>query len=315
MKTIFLFAMLLIVSVFSFSQKGVGTSALVPSVVSNIINPSNELAPLRISTAQKNAISSPTAGLQVWCIDCGTSGGELQLFNGIAWTRCTPVEDNLKRSNAICDGSVPTTVVEITSVTGKIWMDRNLGASRAAISSTDYLSYGCLYQWGRGNDGHASITWTSSTTGIPVNGTTATLATADNSENALFILAFKYPFDWRSDNNDKRWQTKGDTNNNPCPTDFHVPTNAEINDEFIAYTILNSADAYTKGPGGGFKFVIAGYRYSSSSSFYGQGNKGYYWSSNSSGSDAKTRTFDSESSYGVDSYSRREGLSVRCIKD
>ena len=99
MKTIFLSAMLLIVSVFSFSQKGIGTSALVPSVVSNIINPSNELVPLRISTAQKNAISSPTAGLQVWCIDCGTSGGELQLFNGIAWTRCTPVEDNLKRSN------------------------------------------------------------------------------------------------------------------------------------------------------------------------------------------------------------------------
>ena len=39
-------------------------------------------------------------------------------------------------------------------------MDRNLGASRAANAKNDYQAYGCLYQWGRGNDGHASITYT-----------------------------------------------------------------------------------------------------------------------------------------------------------
>jgi hypothetical protein len=33
-------------------------------------------------------------------------------------------------------------------------MDRNLGASQVATSSTDPASYGDLYQWGRPADGH-----------------------------------------------------------------------------------------------------------------------------------------------------------------
>lgn len=48
-----------------------------------------------------------------------------------------------------------TKVVEVTNpATGKTWMDRNLGASRAATSPTDASSFGDLYQWGRGADGH-----------------------------------------------------------------------------------------------------------------------------------------------------------------
>jgi hypothetical protein len=55
-----------------------------------------------------------------------------------------------------------TTIVDVTnSTTGKTWMDRNLGASRQATSSTDYLAYGALFQWGRAADGHECITWTS----------------------------------------------------------------------------------------------------------------------------------------------------------
>lgn len=44
----------------------------------------------------------------------------------------------------------------VTSATGKVWMDRNLGASRVATSSTDTSAYGDLYQWGRGSDQHQS---------------------------------------------------------------------------------------------------------------------------------------------------------------
>jgi hypothetical protein len=40
-------------------------------------------------------------------------------------------------------GVGPTDVV---STTGKIWMDRNLGASEVANSTTDAASYGDLYQ-------------------------------------------------------------------------------------------------------------------------------------------------------------------------
>ena len=48
-----------------------------------------------------------------------------------------------------------TAIVDVTNpVTGRTWMDRNLGASRVAMSSTDTLAYGDLYQWGRRSDGH-----------------------------------------------------------------------------------------------------------------------------------------------------------------
>ena len=48
-----------------------------------------------------------------------------------------------------------TKVVDVYSPkTGKTWMDRNLGASRAATSSKDSEAYGDLYQWGRAADGH-----------------------------------------------------------------------------------------------------------------------------------------------------------------
>jgi hypothetical protein len=51
--------------------------------------------------------------------------------------------------------SEKTTVVDVLNpATGKIWMDRNLGASRAATSSADAEAYGDLYQWGRAADGH-----------------------------------------------------------------------------------------------------------------------------------------------------------------
>jgi hypothetical protein len=48
-----------------------------------------------------------------------------------------------------------TEIVDVTNpATGQTWMDRNLGASRAATSPTDEQAYGDLYQWGRAADGH-----------------------------------------------------------------------------------------------------------------------------------------------------------------
>ena len=41
--------------------------------------------PPRMTYDQKIAISSPAAGLIVWCSDCGTAG-EIQVFNGSLWT-------------------------------------------------------------------------------------------------------------------------------------------------------------------------------------------------------------------------------------
>ncbi|CAC9437331.1 hypothetical protein BSPLISOX_1107 [uncultured Gammaproteobacteria bacterium] len=38
--------------------------------------------------------------------------------------------------------------------TKRVWLDRNLGATRAATSRQDSASYGDLYQWRRPSTGH-----------------------------------------------------------------------------------------------------------------------------------------------------------------
>jgi hypothetical protein len=49
-----------------------------------------------------------------------------------------------------CALNAQTTIVDVTNpTTGATWMDRNLGATQVATSSTDAAAYGDLYQWCR----------------------------------------------------------------------------------------------------------------------------------------------------------------------
>ena len=93
-----------------------------------------------MTEAERDVISNPAAGLIIYCTDCV----EMQMYDGTAWV-------NMIGGAAT---AAPTVVSEVTnSTTGAIWMDRNLGASQVATSSTDAASYGDLYQWGRAADG------------------------------------------------------------------------------------------------------------------------------------------------------------------
>jgi uncharacterized protein (TIGR02145 family) len=309
---------LFLINLIAFSQVGIGTSNPIASAALDISSTTKGLIPPRMTYDQKIAIISPATGLIIWCTDCG-SYGEMQVFNGTVWANmaggAAGVQQLSLGGTAICDDSRATKVVELTSSTGKVWMDRNLGASRAAISSTDYMAYGCLYQWGRGNDGHANLRWWSSDFVTYFYGVTTTLAIGDTPGHALFIRTSSSPFDWRADNNNTRWQA-GTQVNNPCPTGFHVPSNTELLNEFSVYNINNSNSAFTNGPGGGFKFTIVGLRSTYGNVVEDGEAAGYYWTSsvyniqNSSyeviiDGTSITNTWES----------RALGLSVRCIKD
>lgn len=178
-------------------------------------------------------------------------------------------------------------------------MDRNLGASGAATSEDDAEAYGDLYQWGRLTDGHEQRT--SSTTG--------TLSTTDVPGYGSFILAPSSPHDWRSPQNGNLWQGVSGINN-PCPSGFRLPTEAEWEIERASWISNNSAGALASP----LKLVPAGYRDLYDGTLYDAGSFGYYWSSTVNGSNSRYLFF-----YGgnANMYSngRAYGYSVRCIKD
>ncbi len=163
-----------------------------------------------------------------------------------------------------CNPSNPTAVVDVINpITGRTWMDRNLGASQAATSSTDTASFGDLYQWGRFADGHQCRT----------SATTTTLSSTDQPGHGNFIIAPSPPYDWRNPPNTNLWQGLF-TVNNPCPLYYRVPTMAELNAERLSWSSNNLAGAFASP----LKWLNTGYRRFNTGSISMPGGVDY-WSS------------------------------------
>ena len=82
---LFLYVIFLIIYIPAFSQVGIGTATPDASAKLDVSSTTSGFLPPRMTYAQKTAISSPAAGLMVWCSNCGTSG-EIQVYNGTTWT-------------------------------------------------------------------------------------------------------------------------------------------------------------------------------------------------------------------------------------
>ncbi|MCI5149643.1 MAG: hypothetical protein D3916_09695 [Candidatus Electrothrix sp. MAN1_4] len=196
-------------------------------------------------------------------------------------------------------------VETVTSATGRVWMDRNLGADRAATSYWDELAYGDLFQWGRLADGHEKRT----------SDTTTTLSSTDVPGHDKFILTsgsyYPDPDDWRSPKNDNRWQGVNGVNN-PCPSGFRLPTANEWQAE------INASMANFDSP---LKLILTTGIRSSSDGYIGYPHAfGGYWSSTitDTGNIQSLILFENgptSSSIGIGGFGLASGLSVRCIKD
>jgi Flp pilus assembly pilin Flp len=82
-QRILLFA-LLFATTLTQAQIGIGTNTPNASSQLDVSSTSRGLLPPRMTAIQRNAISTPAAGLIVWCNDCG-SKGEIQIYNGTEW--------------------------------------------------------------------------------------------------------------------------------------------------------------------------------------------------------------------------------------
>jgi hypothetical protein len=82
---VFLCTLLLMAANFTNAQMIIGTGTAHPSAQLDVSSPNKGLLPPRMFEIQRNAIANPTAGLVVYCTDCGT-GGQMQVYDGTAWT-------------------------------------------------------------------------------------------------------------------------------------------------------------------------------------------------------------------------------------
>jgi uncharacterized protein (TIGR02145 family) len=420
MKTIMKTTMLLLLLVSSgvYGQRGIGTNTPDKAAVLELASTSKGFLPPRMSTVERNGISTPPTGLVIY----NTTANCLQFFKGALWfDTCTQTTDGPPNNNLTVDSTITyqgTSVVDgtgmgigyngeavplastitvllnngvattqsyslsatdaagsgliyaatgtiaanatnisveltpnavvmpalesgvltmpltgtnttinlvpridiksipasATQVTGvfygdQIWMDRNLGARRAATAIDDVFSYGNYYQWGRPGNGHEITVWNGATKtdGRGFAETTTTLAADAIPEHDNFIITNTTHLDWLATQADPdRWAT---ASQGPCPVNYHVPTKDDWDkaDTFGAWD--NNTETYEST----LKLPSTGLRARSNGKFDPQGTAGYYWSSSLTSNNAYYLLFSSF----VFTFSlpRANGFAVRCIKD
>lgn len=222
--------------------------------------------------------------------------------------------------------STTTEVVEIKSAqTGRIWMDRNLGAKKA----DNYLynirnyedAYGDLYQWGRLADGHQFRTSAVTTSDPGKKSTEETTKWQSNTDvpnyTSFFTTTVLYgiPDDWRNPQNNNLWQGVNGINN-PCPQGFRIPTLQEFQNEFQSA----GSNRFRLSPVLLYSIPIAGLRYNDGRFYESSGTNGFYWTSNVF-FNKSTGFYDSYAMYVDGTYAtittlpHTFGASCRCIKD
>lgn len=182
--------------------------------------------------------------------------------------------------------------------TEKLWLDRNLGASRVCTSYDDKQCYGDYFQWGRNSDGHEKHN----------SDITSLEKYSSNSHHNKFITSYINRNSLNSPDS-KLWQRFSGINN-PCPIGFIVPNINELKAEII--NINNKYDAFNNF----LKLPSAGNRNNVNGKIYGQSKYGNIWTSSIASiykSDSSTSLGYNDNGSNWDQDHKNYGQSVRCI--
>lgn len=253
----------------------------------------------RIGTAAGRIVTTGTGGtLQA---TAGSAPGQMLYWNGSAWVNVQPgstgqvltLIDGVPTWAGTTSGPGENDVVNPT--TGKIWMDRNVGATQVATAINDINSYGHLFQWGRGSDGHQ----------VRTSATSTTQSSSDTPGIATFIIGAE----WQDPQNLGLWQGVNGTNN-PCPSGYRLPTDAEWDAERLSWSSNNRLGAF----GSPLKLPSAGYRTHGNGAHALTGSTGLYWTSTADNLYSRYLHFNNSDAYMASQF-RGNGFSVRCIQN
>lgn len=155
----FIILFCLIGNMCSAQSVGVGTSSPNASAILDVNSTNKGFLPPRMTYSQRDLILAPSAGLMVWCLDCGTSG-VLQVFNGTIWQNISSTNDipaNYPNAN-ICTQNWMTKNLSVSNYRNgdpipkvtdpNLWSSLSYGAwCWYNNDSINYSQYGKLYNW------------------------------------------------------------------------------------------------------------------------------------------------------------------------
>ena len=200
---------------------------------------------------------------------------------------------------------------------GRIWMDRNLGASEPCTSlEGNNACWGNLYQWGRPSDGHeqrgskiAKIGDRNCDTYLD-NAFTVHIMDAYSDANIKETAQVNWYSRCSSPQN-SLWNSNGDGINEVCPAGWHVATK----EDFESAKIKDGKDAFRK-----LKLTLGGIRHGIALKSYAgrveaEGLMGRYWTSTIT-KRGRIVSFDIDQVSFIENNMRSiQGASVRCVKN
>jgi uncharacterized protein (TIGR02145 family) len=292
----------LIISLFgySFAQVGINNDNSAPdnSAMLEVKSTTKGFLPPRMTTAQRNAITSPAEGLVIY----NTDDKSLNMYNGTSWGFT---------NSFICGNSFSdprnNKVYATIQIGTQCWMDKNMNIGTKISGITGQTNNSTIEKYCYGDD-EANCT----------------------ANGGLYQWAEMVQY-LNGATNATSWSPVPTGNvQGICPTGWHIPTDAEwttlttyLGGESVAGGKLKETGIthWTAPNTGatnetGFTAVPAGYRYFDGS-FYDIGYYGRWWSSSEGGTYYAWYRSTNYNSCNVDRIGddKNYGFSVRCLRD
>lgn len=239
------------------------------------------------------------------------------LKSGNALLAVKDIADNILWSWHIWIPETAITTVSDASLLDKAIMDRNLGATVAAsTTSVPVNSYGMYYQWGRKDPFPGSVAISTSVS--LATGPTATLNDAIANPTVFYkVEESDSAGNWNTDEVSTLWDDGGKTIYDPCPPGYRVP---KYNDSVILWKKSNDdwtfdwTTGYAKPTSFDLVFPLSGWLTSSTSPSY-IGERIMIWSAkNHSASRGYGKLIRKDKGgYYYHNYFKMEAATVRCV--